>query len=150
VSGQLFFDDSAVVGWRAWLLGEGVDGAELRSVVYQHLWQARRPLSLACEPGGCLGARWASQPHSCGIHAFKERADAERFPETWESRRADGAGLSTYVIGQVSLWGRVVEHERGYRGQFAYPFALWLPVELRSHAAALVRRYGVEVLFDTP
>jgi hypothetical protein len=150
VSGQLFFDDSAVIGWRAWVLHEGIDGPELRSVVYQHLWRARQPLSVACEPGGCLAARWPSQPHSCGIHAFKERAEAERFPETWESRRADGAGVSTYLIGQVSLWGRVIEHERGYRGQFAYPFALWLPSGLRRHAAALVRRYGVEALFDTP
>jgi hypothetical protein len=25
------------------------------------------------------------------------------------------------VIGRVALWGRVVEHEFGYRGEFAYP-----------------------------
>jgi hypothetical protein len=148
VNEQLFFDDTAIVGWRSWIVTEGIDGLELRSVVYQHPWPSREALSMECEPGGCLGARWPIQPHSCGIHAFKDRGEAARFPGTWESRRADGAGVSTYVIGQVSLWGRVVEHERGYRGQFAYPFALWLPPELQRLAAPLARRYGVEVLLE--
>jgi hypothetical protein len=142
---QLFFDDTAIVGWRSWLLAHGPDGPELRSIVYQHPWPAQEPLFMHCEQGGCLGARWAAQPHTCGIHAFKDRADAMRFPETWESRRFQDGVTSLYVIGQVSLWGRVVEHERGYRGQFAYPFALWLPAELRAYATSLSGRYGVEV-----
>jgi len=29
-------------------------------------------------------------------------------------------------VGTVALWGRVVEHELGYRGQFAYPQRLML------------------------
>ena len=42
---------------------------------------------MVCEPGGCLAARWPAQPHSCGIHAFKSRADAVDFPAMWEARR---------------------------------------------------------------
>jgi preprotein translocase subunit YajC len=30
------------------------------------------------------------------------------------------------VHGEVSLWGKVVEHERGWRAQFAYPKTLFL------------------------
>lgn len=30
------------------------------------------------------------------------------------------------VLGQVSLWGRVIETENGYRAQYAYPAELWL------------------------
>jgi hypothetical protein len=31
------------------------------------------------------------------------------------------------VFGQVSLWGRVVECEQGWRGQHAYPAAVYVP-----------------------
>jgi hypothetical protein len=31
------------------------------------------------------------------------------------------------VFGQVSLWGRVVECEQGWRGQHGYPAALYVP-----------------------
>ncbi|MDP9286340.1 MAG: hypothetical protein M3P41_15495 [Actinomycetota bacterium] len=150
MSEQLFFDDTPIVGWRAWVLAEDLEGPELRSVVYQHVWPARNALSMECEPGGCLGARWPAQTHACGIHAFKERAGAARFPATWESRRAEGAGVSTYVIGQVSLWGHVIEHEHGFRGQFAYPYALCLPPGRRHLASPLARRYGVEVVVEAP
>ena len=30
------------------------------------------------------------------------------------------------VVGTVSLWGRVIEHRRGYRSEFAYPSRLRL------------------------
>ena len=33
------------------------------------------------------------------------------------------------VHGEVYLWGRVVEHERGWRAQFAYPKALFLAAD---------------------
>lgn len=34
---------------------------------------------------------------------------------------------SHVVTGQVALWGRVVEHEYGYRAEYAYPYTLFLP-----------------------
>ena len=30
------------------------------------------------------------------------------------------------VLGRVALWGRVIEHEHGYRARFAYPQRLRL------------------------
>jgi hypothetical protein len=32
------------------------------------------------------------------------------------------------VIGIVSLWGKVLEHEQGWRASHAYPRHLWLPI----------------------
>jgi hypothetical protein len=33
------------------------------------------------------------------------------------------------IYGEVSLWGSVVEHEAGFRAEFAYPQALYLPLD---------------------
>ena len=149
MSTPLFFDETPVVAWRAWALVETGEGPELRSVVYAHPWPARAALRMACEPGGCRGARWPMQLHACGIHAFKDRADAVAFPSMWEARRfPQGAFPEQSVVGQVSLWGRVVEHERGYRGELAYPYALLLSPDQGRFAAPLAARYNVDVLVE--
>jgi DNA-binding CsgD family transcriptional regulator len=49
---------------------------------------------------------------TCGIYAVK----------TAEQRMSSGG-----IFGEVYLWGTVVEHERGWRAQFAYPKNLILP-----------------------
>ena len=46
---------------------------------------------------------------SCGIHAFK----MNYHPNDYLDINA--------IIGIVALWGRVIEHENGYRAEFAYP-----------------------------
>lgn len=75
--------------------------------------------------------RWWHGPHyeapapprsrnSCGIHAFK----------TWELA-ADAIQIGTDslypVFGVVALWGKVVEHERGYRAEHAMIRRLIVP-----------------------
>lgn len=53
---------------------------------------------------------------SCGIYAFK----------TQEEFRKQQYNVMKRVVGEVWLWGRIVEHEAGYRAQFAYPKRLWI------------------------
>ena len=48
----------------------------------------------------------------CGIYAVK-------------TPRLDDRDDAIY--GQVNLWGRVIEHEHGYRAQYAYPALLYTP-----------------------
>ena len=56
------------------------------------------------------------------------------------------------VRGEVFLWGTVVEHEHGWRAQFAYPKSLHVPsdilpatlAEIRSRFRSLVA-YGCEI-----
>lgn len=47
-----------------------------------------------------------------------------------------------FVIGAVYLWGRVIEHEIGYRAQFAYPKEIWA---LKPEHEQLGRIYNVPV-----
>lgn len=59
------------------------------------------------------------------------------------------------MIGHVSLWGTVVESERGWRASHAYPKQLYVPLAKRNRGAANeiekhLRDYGVPVeLLDT-
>jgi hypothetical protein len=64
---------------------------------------------------------------SCGIYAWKLCSDvglmAFRTPGA-----LDGPGiLNLPVAAEVRLWGRVMEHEYGYRAQHARITGLWLP-----------------------
>lgn len=54
-----------------------------------------------------------------GIHAFKELAGVQRYIKAYF-----GAPSCVLIIGQVWLWGEVVEHETGYRAEFAKPASL--------------------------
>jgi len=56
---------------------------------------------------------------TCGIYA------AKTFPDL---RRAGYAGYG--IHGEVYLWGTVVEHELGWRAQYACPKNFFLPLEM--------------------
>lgn len=45
----------------------------------------------------------------CGINAYKNRIAIS--PQA----------TNPYIVGEVNLWGRVIEYEDGFRAQFAYP-----------------------------
>ena len=82
---------------------------------------------------------------NCGIHAVKTpEAALERLRM---DRRARTLGLphlappAGYAWGAVKIWGRVIEHESGYRAEFAYPSNLHCDdAKLARRVAAL---YGI-------
>jgi hypothetical protein len=53
------------------------------------------------------------------------------------------------VVGQVALWGKVIQRERGWRAQYAYPKQLCAFTENDQLATALRERYQVPVVFGT-
>jgi hypothetical protein len=72
---------------------------------------------------------------SCGVYATSDLRDPGA---AWRS----GPHYARHVIGAVALWGRVVEHETGYRAQHARPIAL-----LEGYGAWRVAdAYGVPLL----
>ena len=52
------------------------------------------------------------------------------------------------AVGLVALWGRVIEHEHGYRAQFAYPAAFVEPTleSERDVVRELAARYGAVLI----
>jgi hypothetical protein len=146
---RLEFRAEAIVAWRAWKIVEDEGGVALSSIIYEAIWPYRRALVSGCKGGGCLAARWPMLEHSCGIHAVKSAAEAVRFPLSWEGLRFSAPQVSEeYVIGKVSLWGQVTEHERGFRAERAYPYELVLAPSQARLAPLLASAYAVDVMVD--
>jgi hypothetical protein len=98
-----------VLAWRAWALSGRRDGSHLllRPVAGRSkTWPPGHPAEAVCKLG------WFHEaPHpecSCGLHGTHG-------PDLLRRTR------SPAVLGRVALWGRVIEHELGYRGRFGYP-----------------------------
>lgn len=101
-----------ITGWRGWAL----NGGRLQALGQSHTWPAKEALIAECaRRAEHIAPGWNC---NCGVWAFK---DLERLTA------AIGSGYNAIkVIGSVSLWGRVIETENGYRAQYAYPSELWL------------------------
>jgi len=97
-----------ILAYRLWEWG--ADGLRSLNAVP---WIAGQPLVARC------GVRRHEPPGAeciCGVYASKS-LDSLRSMRLWDCG----------VRGEVLLWGTVVEHQEGWRGQFAYPKSLHLP-----------------------
>jgi hypothetical protein len=88
-----------IIGWRFWGLCDGL----LHSVIVSHVWRPGVLERATCKESG---------PHNLGYHAFKDREQAERQAPRhicdW-----------VVVIGSVAMWGEVIEHQYGWRSEYA-------------------------------
>ncbi len=125
-----------ILGWRVWRIA--VDG-ELVSAYTPAGWPARAPIVARCyeHPGQHEAP---DEQCACGVYACDD-ANAALF----YAHRSGSA-----VVGRTKLWGRVVEHEAGWRAERSYPESVYVPREHFEEtaddvAAHLARRYGVPV-----
>lgn len=122
-----------IVGYRGW--NTNLNGW-LVSATADVAWEPRKANPARCSVGPESYQHWHPEtgqtmpaPMSgctCGYYAYKQDVPNE---------------YHVTVRGSVKLWGRIIEHETGYRAEFAYPF------ELRCNnprlAARLKYLYGV-------
>lgn len=118
-----------IVGYRCWKVQKGL----LRSVYQKDTWL----------PGEVLEGRELGDWDSRGIHAWKDKGSKEyhEYIRSYLNQEDDRRSLYLYpvgdmpeqilrpamVTGTVFLWGDVVEHERGWRAEFARVRSLdWL------------------------
>jgi len=106
---------SPIVGWRVWRW----DAAGLSSLNGKR-WPPGQPLAAKCGAGNAHDAQEPPQTGcTCGVYAAKNREHLRNM------------GYHRYgICGEVHLWGTIVEHELGWRSQFAYPKTLFLPPDL--------------------
>jgi hypothetical protein len=116
---------SPIAAYRVWQW----DTTGLKSLCGEP-WSPGKPLAARCRvysAGTIVGrAEAAHDTHeppqtdcTCGVYAAKSL------------EHLCSAGYEGYGIhGEVHLWGTVVEHELGWRAQFAYPKSLVLPLEM--------------------
>lgn len=104
----------AIQGWRTWTVAGSRDGTEAYLLPIAGTgkpWPFRAPVHAECARRRFH--RVPGQDCTCGIHATRS-TDPLR-------RTRDPAALGT-----VALWGRVLEHARGYRAEHGYPQRLAL------------------------
>ena len=133
--------------WRLWEVDD-VDGApRLRSLYRLSFWPVGAPFEARCEaqrlrlPGRPRHVA-PSETCACGIYGAPF--------ELIRRKLALGDGLPAgclFVLGTVSLWGDVIECERGWRAALAYPSQLFVPLGVRGAAERAVglQDYGVPV-----
>ena len=138
---------SPIVGYRVW---QWV-AAGLKSLNGEP-WSPGKPLAAACRASNrrtTVGRAEAvhdandvpQEKCRCGVYASKS---LEHLRTTGYERYG--------ICGEVNLWGTVVEHEQGFRAQFAYPKNLYLPpkmlpstlAEIQSRLQALTL-YGSDI-----
>lgn len=127
-----------IAGWRLWHVVERQGALRLVSPLYRTLWTPRHEMVAACRRGVeslVLSIRPValrhSPPHgrcSCGIYASQTPAQAVAYLSRLFRQRVD---VVHRVIGHVSLWGSVVECERGWRASHAYPAHIYVPTPTR-------------------
>lgn len=118
-----------LIAWRSWLYDRG----QVRSLNVNRLWPIRETFHASCSsvPNSSIVP---STSCNCGIYGMKN---------IWSLHFQ-----SVSVVGPVGLWGRVIEHQNGYRAQCAYPLHLYLPRIRVSYPKARLRaleRYGCPV-----
>jgi hypothetical protein len=132
-----------VTGWRAWVVAETPEGLRLGSVLHELLWAHGRAALAECrredDPFATpLGAHPVpGAACNCGFHAARDPVDALSY-----ARGRDEPGTICRILGEVALWGHVLETEGGWRASHAYPVRLYVP---DSEIAAQLEAYSVPV-----
>ena len=103
-----------IIGCRVWRWG--ASGLKSLNGV---LWHPGRAASAKCVPR--VRHESPRLDCRCGVYAAKTFDRLERMGYT----EAEGG-----VRGEVFLWGRVVEHDHGWRAQFAYPRNFVVPISI--------------------
>jgi hypothetical protein len=97
-----------VIAWRAWRLRrDGRGRLRLQPAFRGSPWEPLVPTRAAC-----VRHRRHDAPKrrcTCGLYGFRDGGEVGL------------GGTRLGAVGQVALWGRVVEHELGYRAELAYP-----------------------------
>lgn len=142
-----------VVAWRYWRMGTG-DGL-LRSLTGRQVqWEPGQALRARCRFDDIDRSDWryrlvsgfSQDPHpapaegcTCGLYAAR----------SLEHLRGQMLfGLNRTVVGQVSLWGKVIPGQQGYRAEFAYPERLCVfegAVSRDPNVLGHLSAYGVPV-----
>lgn len=145
----------AITAYRAW----GVwDNGLLTGQAHPEVWPPYQTLQARCSHIGKSSSAGAHirdgvfldapiQLCSCGIYSLKDREAAEcRTAMVMHFSLMDGR---PQVWGKIRIWGRVIEHEAGYRSEFAYPEEIYCSVSLEL-ADTISVLYGIPVHYQKP
>lgn len=136
------FLSEVVIGCRIWRLLDTAAGIHCQSLSASTRWPPRTPLKAECQIVSEHSGLVPSWGCACGLYAW--RLD-------WRPPR--GQVVSGEVTGLVGLWGRVIQHQDGWRGQYGYPLAFFAPpvppgFPTGGVLATLAERYAVPLISE--
>jgi hypothetical protein len=134
-------DREAITAWRCWFVLP--EECLLRPIYKRGLaWKPREALEAVCP----------DQLHEvpddrckCGVWAASAPENLHEVKWTKATPKGVDPQPGVLVVGQVSLWGRMIEYERGWRSSHAYPKHLYVFADDPALAAALRDTYLVPV-----
>jgi hypothetical protein len=133
-----------VIGWRVWIVTATTDGLRLGSVLHDQVWAPGTTALASCQRQEGFFAE-PLPPHQtpslvcgCGFHAARDPVDALSYLQG-----RDETTTICRLLGEVALWGRLVETDGGWRAAAAYPVRLYVPDEAIAEALGV---YGVPTL----
>lgn len=110
-----------IIGRRGWTLTKNSPNTYLTSLVWRQIvWIPHRPVLTTHRMEG----QWHWNRRSkYGIHAYKPSFDrSDRNLCRWiKSSIPDIFNNHLVIIGDVALWGDIIEHSDGYRADWGYP-----------------------------
>lgn len=124
-----------MVGWRAWQIVMRAGVPLVQSITGRLVWPARQRVEAYCRKPHAVPFRGCM----CGLYSAKTR---EHLMDLGYNGYSDP---NTRAIGTVSLWGKVIEGDQGWRAEFAYPREMYVAYEAYELAAGLQDAYGVPV-----
>lgn len=121
------------------------------AAVSNDVWYPGIPSRAKCNQGGnmYIGGRrhevWDAPASNCtcGFYCYKNLQG--------ELLQLLDTGHLSYAtmhksLGQVKMWGKIVEHELGYRAQYVYPHAIIVGQDVGEYNIAQIRKhYHIEV-----
>jgi hypothetical protein len=116
-----------IAGWRIWNVMNVGRGLELISPIRPVPWRHRSPTTATCGAGCAL---CPSPTCRCGLYA------TAGLDVLMPLAHRGGAA----VLGCTALWGRVVEHTDGWRGEHGYPLVLFVLSGMPEQTIERVRR----------
>jgi hypothetical protein len=134
-------DEEPISGWRCWFV---LPHEGLLRPIYRR--------GLAWPPGRAQEAICPDEPHEapadgckCGLYAVCHPMLLGEIH--WDTAPPKNIPKlpGVLVVGQVAQWGKVIQHERGWRAQYAYPTHLYVFTDEAAIAERLRARYKVPV-----
>jgi hypothetical protein len=148
---------SPVEGYRMWYVP--YEKVQLQSPVLAIVWKPLERVEAHCLNDNCvckgigsLSPSYASNFDSpnrttcnSGVYAHKmfEQGLKAYLYEIKMFAKYHSAPTEHVAFGMVYLWGEVVEHERGFRGQYAYPSGVYYTAR---NSAALAAAYRIPLI----
>jgi hypothetical protein len=108
--------ENPVLSYRFWTIS---DGRLVSPFWFTLTGLVKWPQTLISEKSGCDHLDCPSMECECGIYSLKNQETVYEYIRNWNS----------YAIGSVHIFGITIEHQNGYRSQFAKP----VEVKVRLH-----------------